>query len=435
MLNISYFIQLKRRKLITIFGNTQTQPMRKGKDLMIGGFELYYPIIMSFVWMIGAILFNYCTHTFIKHYPRKQEDGPSVEVFMSCYNEEAVLERSVETLEELTYKNYRVVLIDDKSSDHTLQIMHSLAQRYSNIVIKAQKRNMGKAAALNRALSESHAEFILCVDADTIFKPDSLSYLVASLDADPRIAAVTGRPIVKNISTLMGKLQFLEYILNIDMIKRSQSFFLGHIMTVSGVLTLFRRSALEKVNGWSTEAMTEDIDVTWRLYDKGYYCIYQPWALCQIYVPETIRGFVKQRIRWGRGGLEVLRKHFTQIPNLSWGQRFLALDMCCSYTWVFFVSFAIPKIFFEFILMHNMRINMGALIAYYGVTVLFYGCSKLFNHKIHYIQYTNYWLFLPFFFYAYWLNNIVVVFAAFYHLFDSVKFAAWGASDRGQIKS
>lgn len=205
-------------------------------------------------------------------------------------------------------------------------------------------------------------------------------------------------------------------------------------MTVSGVLTLFRRSALEDVNGWSTEAMTEDIDVTWRLYDKGYYCTYQPRALCQIYVPETVRGFVKQRVRWGRGGLEVLRNHFKMIPNLTWGQRFLALDMCCSYIWVFLVSFAIFKVFFEFIFMHNLRINLGALVAYYGVTVLFYGFSKLFNWKVKYIQYRHYWLYLPFFFYAYWLNNIIVVFSAFYHLFDSVKYAAWGASDRGKIK-
>ena len=401
---------------------------------MIGGFELYYPVIMSFVWIIGAIFFNYCERTFTKLRSKKQDNGPSVEVFMSCYNEEAVLERSIDSLEQITYQNYRVVLIDDKSSDNTLQIMQKLAQKYPNIEIKAQKKNMGKAAALNRALSESKADYILCVDADTIFKKDSLSYLVAVLSADQRIAAVTGRPIVKNVSTLIGKLQFLEYILNIDMIKRSQSFFLGHIMTVSGVLTLFRRSALEDVGGWSTEAMTEDIDVTWRLYDKDYYCTYQPRALCQIYVPETVRGFVKQRVRWGRGGLEVLRDHFKMIPNLSWGQRFLALDMCFSYAWVFLVSFAIFKIFFEFIFVKNLRINLGILVAYYGVTLLFYGFSKLFNWKNTYIKYKNYWLYLPFFLYAYWLNNIVVVFSAFYHLFDSVKFAAWGASDRGKIK-
>ena len=55
---------------------------------------------------------------------------------MSCYNEEAVLERSIDSLEKITYQNYRVILIDDKSSDNTLQIMHSLAKKYSNIEIK-----------------------------------------------------------------------------------------------------------------------------------------------------------------------------------------------------------------------------------------------------------------------------------------------------------
>lgn len=111
---------------------------------MIGGFELYYPVVMSFFWVIGAIFFNYCERTFTKLRLKRKDNGPSVEVFMSCYNEEAVLERSIDSLEQITYQNYRVILIDDKSSDNTLQIMHTLAKKYSNIEIKAQKKIWGK---------------------------------------------------------------------------------------------------------------------------------------------------------------------------------------------------------------------------------------------------------------------------------------------------
>lgn len=401
---------------------------------MLGAFELYYPIIMSFIWIVGSIFFNICERKFVKNRNSKIDDGPSVDIFMSCYNEEQMLARSVNSLEKISYKNYRIVLIDDKSTDDTLKIMLELERKYSNIVVKAQKENMGKAMALNRVLNESKADYILCVDADTEFEKDSLSYLVAAINADPKIAAVTGRPTVKNANTLIGKLQLLEYVMNIDMIKRAQSFFLGHILTVSGVLTLFRRDSLLEVNGWSTEAMTEDIDVTWKLYDQGYYCTYQPRAICKIYVPGTVRGFVKQRVRWGRGGLEVLKKHFRKILKLSWGQKFLALDMCCSYLWIFAVSFAIPKLFFEFIFMNNLRINLGVLVVYYFVTLGFYGYSKYQNRGIEYMRYDHYWLYLPFFFYAYWLNNIIVVFSSFYHLFDTVKHAAWGASDRGGSK-
>ncbi|MGX5377021.1 glycosyltransferase family 2 protein [Ligilactobacillus sp. LYQ135] len=399
---------------------------------MLGNFELYYPVIMSFVWIIGSIFFNLSERQFVKYRSKKEDDGPLVEIFMSCYNEETMLSSSIESLEKITYKNYRIILIDDKSTDNTLEVMHQLVKKYSNIVVKAQPENMGKAMALNRALKESQAEYILCVDADTEFEKDAVSYLVSAISADKKIAAVTGRPIVKNVSTIMGKLQFLEYIMNIDMIKRAQSFFLGHILTVSGVLTLFRKSALDKINGWSTEAMTEDIDATWRMYDHGYYCTYQPRALCKIYVPGTIRGFIRQRIRWGRGGLEVLRNHFSKIPVLTLGQRLLALDMCCSYLWVFAVSFATFKVFFEYFFIKNLRISLGALVVYYLVTLMFYGYSKYVNQGNDYIQYTNYWLYLPVFFYAYWLSNIIVVFSAFYHLFDAVRYAAWGASDRGE---
>lgn len=207
---------------------------------MLGKFELYYPIVMSFVWIIGSFFFNLSERHFFKNPDGVEDDGPGVDVIMSCFNEEAVLEKSVRSLEQISYRNFHVVLVDDKSTDGTLDIMRRLAMEYSNVVVMTQPVNRGKAAALNPALKESTAEYILCVDADTTFEEQSLSRLVAAIGADNRIAAVTGRPVVKNVKTLVGKLQYLEYVMNIDMIKRAQSFFLGHILTVSGVLTLFR---------------------------------------------------------------------------------------------------------------------------------------------------------------------------------------------------
>lgn len=368
-----------------------------------------------------------------RHQPTDQlpDQPPRVDVFMSCFNEEAVLADSINSLEKINYPNYNIILIDDKSTDNTLNVMRELEKQYSNIQIIAQPVNRGKAMALNTALQSSTADYILCVDADTLFEPQALTHLVNTIIHQPKVAAVTGRPIVKNNQTLMGKLQYLEYIMNIDMIKRSQSFFLNHILTVSGVLTLFRRSALEEINGWSTEALTEDIDATWRLYDAGYDCVYQPQAICYIYVPESVKGFVKQRIRWGRGGVEVLRNHFRQLPNLSLGQRFLAVDMILSYIWVFLVSFDIIALFADFIILHNLRMRLDILFMYYFVTLIFYFGSHYMNYKDERMSYRHYWFYLPFYFYAYWLKDIIIVFVAFYHLFDTMKFAAWGASDRG----
>lgn len=400
---------------------------------MLGAFELYYPVIMSFIWIIGSVFFNIFNKNIYQAVKNPDVNLPQVDIFMSCFNEEDTVTIAVNSLEKINYPNFNIILIDDKSTDNTLEIMQQLQAKYHNITIKIQANNLGKAAALNTALKNSQAKYILCVDADTTFEPNSLENLIKTAEMNPNIGAVTGRPVVQNVKTVMGKLQFLEYIMNIDAIKRAQSFFMGRIMTVSGVLTLFRRSALNQVGGWDTSALTEDIDITWRLYQAGYSCLYQPLAMCKIFVPETIRGFISQRVRWARGGVEVLQKNFTNIPILDIKRRFLALDMCASYVWIFLVAFEFFRIIFEFIFLHNLKISLLAIVIYYLVTVTFYTISKFINRKITYINYHHYGFYLPVFFYAYWINNVINVFIAFYHLFDYVKFATWKASDRGKL--
>ncbi|WP_367376881.1 glycosyltransferase family 2 protein [Lactiplantibacillus plantarum] len=121
---------------------------------MLGKFELFYPIIMSLVWIIGTMFYE----LLIKYQTNKNESvsvheqEPTVDIFMSCYNEADVLETAVQSLESLDYENFSLILIDDHSSDDTLRIMRQLANDYSNIKIIVSDRNQGKAEELNKAL-------------------------------------------------------------------------------------------------------------------------------------------------------------------------------------------------------------------------------------------------------------------------------------------
>ncbi|NVY96863.1 glycosyltransferase [Lactobacillus sp. DCY120] len=387
---------------------------------------------MSLLWLFGAIYSNHQLQN------TSQADAnsvqPSVEIFMSCFNEAKILERSVDYLEKLNYNNYKLILINDKSTDNTLEIMQQLAQTYSNIIILALKTNHGKANAMNVALKHCQSDYILCVDADSLIDPDALLYLTQTITADPKIAAVTGRPLVHNVSSIIGKLQYMEYALNIDFIKRSQSFFVNKINTVSGVLTIYDVLALRELGGWSSEAMTEDIDATWQFYDHHRSCGYDPRALCHIYVPESIRGFIKQRIRWARGSAEVLKKHFSLIPRMRGGQRFLALDMIVSDLWIVSVLYSFVSISFMAVSLKNLFFNINIIIIYFILTLIFYITSKVINRNNPKIKFPPYCaLYIVIFFYAYWLNNIVITISALYHINDTVKFAAWGSSDRGKI--
>ena len=399
---------------------------------MLGAFELYYPVVMSLVWIIGSIFYILVKK---KPKPVRKEMQPSVEILMSCFNEEQVLEACVKTLVDLDYENYTITLIDDKSTDNTVGVMRKLRDKYPQVKVIESQENLGKAEELNRGLEQSRADYILCVDADAIFDQHALSHLVATMEDNRKLGAVTGRPIVKNTKTVIGKLQYLEYIMNIDFIKRAQDMLSNNILTVSGVIVLYRREALLDIKGWNTEVLTEDIDATWRLYRADWNVGYQPEALCYIYVPETIRGFIKQRTRWARGGIEVFLNRFKEIPQLTLGRQFLSLDIIFSYAWVFAVTFSTICLGFEFVFLKNLMLRLDILVIYYATTLMFYLASRIVNFKHDFIRYPHsFFLYLPVFFYAYWLNNIVVVFSAFYHMFDRSKYAAWGDSDRGTIE-
>lgn len=102
---------------------------------------------------------------------------------------------------------------------------------------------------------------------------------------------------------------------------------------MSGVIAAFRRSALNRIDYWSADMITEDIDVSWKLQLDHWSIFYEPRALCWILMPETLRGLWKQRLRWAQGGAEVLLKNIGTI----WAWRF-------RYMWPLLIEFALSAI-------------------------------------------------------------------------------------------
>jgi biofilm PGA synthesis N-glycosyltransferase PgaC len=151
----------------------------------------------------------------------------------------------------------------------------------------------------------------------------------------PGVAAVTGNPRIRNRSTILGRVQVGEFSCIVGTIKRAQKTF-GRIFTVSGVITAFRRSAVHQVDYWSTDVLTEDIDITWKLYRAGWDVLFEPRALTWILMPETLRGLWKQRLRWATGGAQTLVKNLDAWVQPS--QRLLwplLLEMMASAVWAY----------------------------------------------------------------------------------------------------
>jgi biofilm PGA synthesis N-glycosyltransferase PgaC len=134
----------------------------------------------------------------------------------------------------------------------------------------------------------------------------------------PRVGAVTGNPRVANTSTLLAKLQAIEFTATVSVLRRAQATW-GRLMTFSGISTALRKSAVEQVGRFEPLMVTEDIGLTWQLQSHFYDVRYEPRALFAMQVPETMRMWWRQRKRWAAGLGQVLRRHVGVLR--SWRTR------------------------------------------------------------------------------------------------------------------
>ena len=154
----------------------------------------------------------------------------------------------------------------------------------------------------------SKGHFLVTIDADCMLDKEALNWFAWHLLSYPRVGAITGNPRVWNRTSLLAKIQVGEYSSIIGLIKRTQRI-VGKILTVSGVIAAYRKSAMLDCGFFDADTVTEDIDITWKLQKQFWDVRYEPRALCWILVPETMKGLWRQRVRWAQGGLQVLIKH------------------------------------------------------------------------------------------------------------------------------
>ncbi len=263
-----------------------------------------YPIATSILWVTTSIMFRLRWEQ-RQAPPRDEGPLPFVSVLIPARNEAAVIGRAVSSVLALDYPNFEVIAIDDGSTDATYEVLQAIADARLRVVRKST--NEGKALALNDALPLARGEIILILDADAEPQPELLRMMVPHF-ASARVAAVTGNPRVRNTDTFLARLQSIEFSSIVSLLRRSQRIW-GRVVTVSGVVAAFRRSAMLDVGGFSPDMPTEDIDLTWKLQKRFYDVRYEPRAVCWMTVPASLRGLWKQRLRWARGLMQVLRRH------------------------------------------------------------------------------------------------------------------------------
>lgn len=300
----------------------------------ISNFIYIYPMMMSFVWIIGGLIFYYRYEKGFTTAPPLQE-YPFFSIMVPCHNEARHITETVNQLLKMDYPHFEIIVIDDGSTDETREILQTLCVLHPRVRAVYLEENQGKAAALSIGALTSRGEFLLTIDADALVDPKALKWMAWHFERFPRVGAITGNPRILNRTTLLAKIQTGEFSTIIGLIKRTQRI-LGKVLTVSGVMAAFRKQALLSVGFWDTDMVTEDIDITWKLEKHFWDIRYEPRSICWIYVPETVKGLWRQRLRWSQGGVEVLRKHRGIWKD--WRQRRLwpiYVENCTSIFWAY----------------------------------------------------------------------------------------------------
>lgn len=233
---------------------------------------------------------------------------PPVALIVPAFNEERVLDGAVASALGGDYPDLRVVIVDDGSTDRTLEIARGWAEREPSIHAVAQRPNGGKAAALNAGIAATAAEIVVTVDADTVLEVDAVRRLVAPLLHDARIGAVAGNVKVGNRRGLVTIFQSIEYITGLNLNRRAQHR-LRCVTTVPGAAGAWRRRALVDVGGVPGDTRVEDTDLTIAIQRAGWRVVYQPDAVAYTEAPSSWSGLTAQRTRWIWGFIQVAYKH------------------------------------------------------------------------------------------------------------------------------
>ncbi len=294
---------------------------------------------------------------------------PSVSIIAPAYNEETTIIESANSLLNLKYPDYELVIVNDGSRDETLKTLidhfdlkktdFSFQQRLKHYPIRGiytnpaiprlivvDKENGGKADTLNAGINVSSKEYFCGIDADSLLESDALLKIAAlTLDYGVETPALGGNVFPINGCTVdkgkierinvpkhwLARLQTVEYM-RAFMCGRLGWDYLNSLLIISGAFGLFRKERVIAIGGYLTsssqyqrDTVGEDMELVVRIarhmreMKHSYRISYAFNANCWTEVPEKMSSLQKQRNRWQRGLIDIMTFHHKLIFNPSYG--------------------------------------------------------------------------------------------------------------------
>jgi cellulose synthase/poly-beta-1,6-N-acetylglucosamine synthase-like glycosyltransferase len=309
------------------------------------------------------------------------EGIPPATLIVPAFNEERTCLEAARSFLSLDYPEYEVMLVNDGSTDGTLEVLHEAydlqpASRFPTSSIETaevrgvfqsathpnlwviDKKNGGRSDAINAGISYCRTPLFCAVDADGILEDSALLRVVRPFLEDERTVASGGIIRIANGCKVdegrvdevrlpegwLGRFQVLEYL---------RSFLAGRVgwdalrvmFLISGAFGMFRRDIVAELGGLDPNSIGEDLELTVRLHrycrerDLPYRIAFVPDPVAWTEAPDTINILANQRDRWQRGLIDTMFLHRDMLLNPKYGRIGLV-----AYPYFFFLEMLGPVI-------------------------------------------------------------------------------------------
>ncbi len=389
----------------------------------------FFSLYISVVWISFLYLLVDEKNKYLKNYP-------SVTIAVPAYNEQDTILKTIDSLLKLDYPKDKlsIVVVNDGSKDNTKEVVEAMASEKDNVDL-INKKNAGKAAALNTALEKCSTELFGCVDADSYVDKDALRNILPYFGMN-NTASVISAIKVNKAKNIYEKLQKFEYLIAI--LSRKLMASIETLAMTPGVLSLYKTKILKNIGCFDEGNITEDFEIALRLKFHKYNIRIAEEAITYTNVPPDFMTLWRQRIRWYRGFIDnhvkykdmfFSRKHglmgFFQLPLNILGVVLLIVG-------VIFISYELIRIFYEFLLRnlviknyllnyvfeipsfkdlilgHNMKIMFPIYIATLAGLYLFYVAHKMNDEKLRNpVSIWAYFFLLPYLTCVHWIGAIL----------------------------
>lgn len=312
-----------------------------------------FVIAVILIWFMIAYQFVLTVFGFInfmkslkerRHIDLSEYDFPTCSILIPAHNEATVIGTTLEAMLHLEYPKDKltIVVINDGSTDKTREIIERYAHQDCRVELFDVPRGQGgkgKSRALNLGIAKVTSEIVAVYDADNTPERMSLRYLVAQLISHKELGAVLGK-----FRTVNKDHNLLTRFINIETLSFQSMLQAGrwqmhNIATLPGTNFVMWTWLIRQMNGWDEEALTEDSELSIRIYQQGYKIKFVPYAITYEQEPQEWKVWVRQRMRWVRGNNYVLGKFFKQIPTFR--NKRLAFDVLYTLLLYYVFFFAI----------------------------------------------------------------------------------------------